>query len=78
MLLYGDWVGDFDGLVLPRAEILKNAFVLWPLSLMAPDRVHPEAGKTMAELWRDAQIDQVLEPVRFEWQGQQLTPDVLL
>lgn len=78
VLLYGDWVGDFDGLVLPRAEILKNAFVLWPLSLMAPDRVHPETGKTMAELWRDAQIDQVLEPVRFEWQGQQLTPDVLL
>ncbi|MRJ19393.1 2-amino-4-hydroxy-6-hydroxymethyldihydropteridine diphosphokinase [Pseudomonas haemolytica] len=78
VLLYGDWVGDFDGLVLPRAEILKNAFVLWPLSLMAPDRVHSEAGKTMAELWRDAQIDQVLEPVRFEWQGQQLTPDVLL
>ena len=78
VLLYGELVGDFDGLILPRAEILKNAFVLWTLSLMAPDRVHPETGKTMAELWRDAQIDQVLEPVRFEWQGQQLTPDVLL
>jgi 2-amino-4-hydroxy-6-hydroxymethyldihydropteridine diphosphokinase len=78
VLLYGDLVGNFDGLILPRAEILKNAFVLWPLSLMAPDRVHPEAGKTFAELWRDAQIDQVLAPVAFEWQGQQLTPTILL
>ena len=70
VLLYGDLVGNFDGLILPRAEILKNAFVLWPLSLMAPQRVHPEVGKTLAELWRDAQIDQVLAPVGFEWQGQ--------
>ena len=78
VLLYGDLVGNFDGLVLPRAEILKNAFVLWPLSLMAPQRAHPEVGKTLAELWRDAQIDQVLAPVAFEWQGQQLTSDELL
>ena len=78
VLLYGDLVGNFDGLVLPRAEILKNAFVLWPLSMMAPDRVHPEVGKTLAELWRDAQINQVLAPVGFEWQGLQLTPDSLL
>ena len=78
VLLYGDLVGNFDGLVLPRAEILKNAFVLWPLSMMAPDRVHPEAGKTMAQLWHDAQIDQLLAPVGFEWQGRQLTPNSLL
>ncbi|KAA0943050.1 MULTISPECIES: 2-amino-4-hydroxy-6-hydroxymethyldihydropteridine diphosphokinase [unclassified Pseudomonas] len=78
VLLYGDLTGNFDGLILPRAEILKNAFVLWPLSLMAPDRVHPEAGKTFASLWRDAQIDQVLVPVAFEWRAQQLTPDALL
>lgn len=78
VLLYGDLVGNFDGLILPRAEILKNAFVLWPLSMMAPDRVHPETGKTMAALWRDAQIDQVLAPVAFEWRGRQLTADVLL
>ncbi|MFK9003394.1 2-amino-4-hydroxy-6-hydroxymethyldihydropteridine diphosphokinase, partial [Pseudomonas pergaminensis] len=73
VLLYGDLVGNFDGLILPRAEILKNAFVLWPLSLMAPARVHPEVGKSLAELWRDAQIDQMLAPVAFEWQGQPLT-----
>ena len=74
VLLYGDLTGNFDGLVLPRAEILKNAFVLWPLSLLAPELVHPGAGKTMAQLWQEAKIDQVLAPVAFEWRGLQLTP----
>jgi 2-amino-4-hydroxy-6-hydroxymethyldihydropteridine diphosphokinase len=78
VLLFGDLVGNFDGLILPRAEILKNAFVLWPLSLIAPDRVHPGAGKSFATLWADAQIDQVLAPVAFEWRGEQLTPSDLL
>ncbi|PWB31310.1 2-amino-4-hydroxy-6-hydroxymethyldihydropteridine diphosphokinase [Pseudomonas sp. SDI] len=75
VLLYGDLHGNFDGLVLPRAEILKNAFVLWPLSLIAPTLLHPGVNKTMAQLWRDAQIEQVLAPVPFEWRGQQLTAD---
>jgi 2-amino-4-hydroxy-6-hydroxymethyldihydropteridine diphosphokinase len=78
VLLYGDLVGNFDGLVLPRAEILKNAFVLWPLSLIAPDRVHPGVGKSFATLWGEAQIEQVLAPVAFEWRGEPLTPFNLL
>ncbi|MFJ1337757.1 2-amino-4-hydroxy-6-hydroxymethyldihydropteridine diphosphokinase [Pseudomonas caricapapayae] len=73
VLMYNDLHGSFDGLVLPRAEILKNAFVLWPLSLIAPELVHPGVGKSMSQLWEEAQIDQVLAPVSFEWRGQQLT-----
>ncbi|MNG03461.1 Bifunctional folate synthesis protein [compost metagenome] len=73
VLMYNDLHGSFDGLVLPRAEILKNAFVLWPLSLIAPELLHPGAGKTMGRLWEAAQIDQVLAPVPFEWREQQLT-----
>jgi len=78
VLLYGELVGDFDGLILPRAEILKNAFVLWPMSLIAPDRVHPEAGVSFEKLWTNAQIEQQLWPVAFEWRGKQLTPQSLL
>lgn len=78
VLLYGDQVGVFDGLVLPRAEILKNAFVLWPLSLLAPERMHPGAGLSFAALWRAARIDQRLWPVAFHWRGVALTPDTLL
>ncbi|NWA02006.1 2-amino-4-hydroxy-6-hydroxymethyldihydropteridine diphosphokinase [Pseudomonas gingeri] len=78
VLLYGEQVGNFDGLILPRAEILKNAFVLWPLSLIAPAKLHPEVGKSFAALWQEASIDQVLAPVAFEWRGLQLTSSDLL
>ena len=78
VLLYDEHVGNFDGLVLPRAEILKNAFVLWPLSLIAPARLHPAVGVPFERLWAEAQIDQKLWPVAFEWRGAQLTPASLL
>lgn len=73
VLMYDDLQGSFDGLTLPRAEILRNAFVLWPLSLIAPELVHPGEGKSMGQLWQEARIEQVLAPVPFEWRGVQLT-----
>lgn len=78
VLLYGEQVGNFDGLVLPRAEILKNAFVLRPLSLIAPDTLHPGVGESFADLWANAQIDQQLWPVAFHWRNTALTPAELL
>ncbi|MCY1553198.1 hypothetical protein D9M68_896560 [compost metagenome] len=78
MLLYGDQVGNFDGLVLPRAEILKNSFVLWPLALLLPDSLHPAERRSFATLWRTAQIEQQLCPVPFQWRGTELTPSELL
>ncbi len=78
VLLYGQQVGNFDGLILPREEILKNAFVLWPLALHAPLMLHPGAQRSFAELWQTAQIAQQLWPVPFEWRAQQLTPLALL
>jgi len=68
VLMYGEQVGNFDGLVLPRAEILRNAFVLWPLALLAPDTLHPGEGRSFGSLWENAAIDQRLEPVPFHWQ----------
>ncbi|MDP3845871.1 MAG: 2-amino-4-hydroxy-6-hydroxymethyldihydropteridine diphosphokinase [Pseudomonas sp.] len=78
VLLYGQQVGNFDGLILPRGEILKNAFVLWPLALHAPQLLHPGVQRSFAELWQTAQIAQQLWPVAFVWRGQQLTPAPLL
>ncbi len=51
LLTYGDRVGHFDGLELPRDEILKYAFVLGPLAEVAPGERHPVDGRTYAELW---------------------------
>jgi 2-amino-4-hydroxy-6-hydroxymethyldihydropteridine diphosphokinase len=78
VLLYGQQVGNFDGLILPREEILKNAFVLWPLALHAPQMLHPGVQRSFAELWQTAQISQQLWPVAFVWRAQPLTPPALL
>jgi len=74
VLLYGDRVGVFDGLLLPREEILRNAFVLWPLAQLAPEWIHPGTGRCFFELWGDAQINQQLWPISFSWRGAELTP----
>lgn len=78
VLLYGDLVGNFNGLELPRPEILSNAFVLWPLALLAPEVRHPACGETFAELWQQARIEQQLWPVAFRWHDLELTPAALL
>ncbi|WP_376693720.1 2-amino-4-hydroxy-6-hydroxymethyldihydropteridine diphosphokinase [Wenzhouxiangella sp. EGI_FJ10409] len=62
ILLYDDKVGDFDGLTLPRDEILKYAHVLKPLADLAPQLKHPETGKTFAEHWEEFEGDRSLEP----------------
>ena len=69
LLLYDDLILDENGLKRPRAEILHNAFVLWPLAEIAPDLVHPEAGKTYAELWQAFdKSKENLRPVKFEFE----------
>ncbi|MXS21283.1 2-amino-4-hydroxy-6-hydroxymethyldihydropteridine diphosphokinase [Pseudomonas oryzihabitans] len=80
ILLHGDLSGEFDGLTLPRAEILRNAFVLWPLALLAGERRHPDNGRSFDELWQEMrdQTTQVLRPVSFSWKGMALTPSALL
>ena len=51
ILTYDDVVGDRQGVVLPREEILENAFVLLPLSELAPEALHPVLQKTYQQLW---------------------------
>ncbi|MEQ8514080.1 MAG: 2-amino-4-hydroxy-6-hydroxymethyldihydropteridine diphosphokinase [Chromatocurvus sp.] len=73
ILTYDDRVGVVDGVVLPRPEILTNAFVLRPLAELAPRERHPVVGETYAALW-DAydQAAQALRPVAFAWRGRAL------
>ena len=51
ILMVDDLAGEVEGVILPRAEILENAFVLWPLSEIAPDVLHPVVRKPFAGLW---------------------------
>ncbi|WP_226664655.1 2-amino-4-hydroxy-6-hydroxymethyldihydropteridine diphosphokinase [Microbulbifer aggregans] len=68
ILTYDDRTGVVDSVKLPRDEILKNAFVLLPLSELASDSVHPVEGKTYQQLWEAYdQASQKLWPVEFSW-----------
>lgn len=56
LLLYDDCICE-QPVVLPREEILKNAFVLWPLAEIAPKRLHPIANQTYQALWQNFDKD---------------------
>lgn len=74
ILLYDDLVGDYDGVQLPREEILKNAFVLLPLAELAPGERHPVLGKSYRQLWREYDADdQKLWPIDFSWRGKMIS-----
>ena len=66
----------FDDLIaqqpaqLPRDEIDKNAFVLWPLAQVAPYVIHPVLKQTYQLLWANYnKSQQSLWAVEFDWQG---------
>lgn len=68
LLLYGDMVASGEGYHVPRDEIPRYAFVLWPLSELAPGMLHPETGETFSAMW-DAfdKRNQSLVPITFKW-----------
>lgn len=68
LLLYGDQVISEGKLKLPRDEITKHAFVLWPLAEIAPNERDPVLGVTYDELWRNFDRNkQSLWPIPFTW-----------
>lgn len=69
ILTYGNAAGEVDGICLPRAEILQNAFVLLPLAEIAGEESHPVEHKTYADLWRAYDRQQQLWPIDFFWRG---------
>jgi len=67
LLLYDDLILENDELHIPRREIEEYAFVLLPLTELAPDLAYPLTGETYSEMWeRFDKGDQNLWPVDFE------------
>ena len=67
LLLYDDLVISHEAFELPRSDIDRYAFVLYPLAELAPDLCHPVSGKTYARLWSEFDRSaQDLRPVEFD------------
>ncbi|QQX81347.1 2-amino-4-hydroxy-6-hydroxymethyldihydropteridine diphosphokinase [Shewanella sp. KX20019] len=67
LLLYDDVVCQAP-IALPRAEILYNAFVLWPLAEIAPQLTHPVTNESYQILWdKYDKTQQNLWPIEFDW-----------
>ena len=68
LLLYGDLVASGEGYHVPRDEIPRYAFVLWPLSELEPTMQHPQTGETFLAMWEDFdKRNQALLPIHFQW-----------
>jgi len=52
VLLIDDLVGEWPGLKLPRADLLRRSYMLAPAAELLPDRRHPLDGRSLAELWQ--------------------------
>lgn len=50
LVLYGDLVIAAPGLVVPHPRMAERRFVLAPLAELAPERIVPGLGRTVAEL----------------------------
>lgn len=72
LLTVGTLTGEVEGVLLPRDEVDRNAFVLLPLAETFGDQHHPSSGQSYASLWQGFVEDgraamQPLWPVDFSW-----------
>jgi 2-amino-4-hydroxy-6-hydroxymethyldihydropteridine diphosphokinase len=57
VLLFGDRVEKTTDYTLPRPDLIKRPYMLGPMAEIAPDIVHPTAGRTMRQLWQEFDRD---------------------
>lgn len=53
ILMYDQQLSDHPGLILPRPDLLRRAFMLKPLADLAPALRHPTRQRTIGELWAE-------------------------
>jgi 2-amino-4-hydroxy-6-hydroxymethyldihydropteridine diphosphokinase len=63
VLLFGDRVEKTSEYTLPRPDLLKRPYMLGPMAEIAPEVMHPTAGKTIGRLWEE-----------FDREGHEMSP----
>jgi len=75
MLMYDQLVSDVPGLILPRPDLLRRAFMLKPLADLAPGLQHPTRHRTIGELWAEfPSADHALVAVTIPRSGRRRPP----
>jgi 2-amino-4-hydroxy-6-hydroxymethyldihydropteridine diphosphokinase len=74
ILMYDQLVSDAPGLVLPRPDLLRRAFMLKPLADLAPHLLHPTQHRTIGELWAQFPQDQPFVAVTIPRSGRHRPP----
>jgi 2-amino-4-hydroxy-6-hydroxymethyldihydropteridine diphosphokinase len=64
LLMYNGFVGVFYGVELPRKEIIERAYIIYPLSLLAPSQTHPKIGISFSEIWHSRKVGPDLKLVK--------------
>jgi 2-amino-4-hydroxy-6-hydroxymethyldihydropteridine diphosphokinase len=57
ILLYGDAIIHAEHMIIPHPRMHERAFVLQPLSNIAPEMMHPEKNQTIAALYDQCNDD---------------------
>lgn len=66
ILMYDSAIVDTPELTIPHPRMLERAFVMLPLSDIAPTHVHPVARKPLIDLW-----DEIGERVSTVWAAEE-------
>lgn len=75
LLLYDQIVSDEPGLILPRPDLLRRAFMLKPLADLAPCLQHPTQHRMIGELWAEfPSADHALVAVTIPRSGRRRPP----
>lgn len=62
ILTYGECVGCYEGILLPREEVIQMAYILAPMVQIAGLKYFPGGNKTYQELWNS--FDQAGQPIK--------------
>ncbi len=63
LLAHGDEIRGEGAPILPHPRLHQRGFVLFPLSDIAPDWLHPLTGRNLTEMIEELPADQVIEPM---------------